>query len=371
MKKTNLILLLPLALLLSAWGYKGHRIISGNVAVCVPQQTGFLKPAWTNFITNHASDPDNRRDTDPNEAPRHYIDIDNYPEFIATGRIPQTYDSVTIAHGTGWVIDQGILPWATLRTYDSLKSAFSRGDWNASAQFAADLGHYVADGHMPLHLTANYDGQQTGQSGIHSRYESKMVSQFEGALIYPADSVRAIGNVEGYVFSYIYANYHYVDSVLLADTYAKAQSGGAVTGNTYYQALWQKTGNFTIGLFRGATLATASLIYTAWVEAGSPVFYPAAMTEMEDIARPRLLGNFPNPFNETTTLKLEVPVGNTQVDLLIYDEAGKLRDTLFTGVMEEGLHRIRWEASGLNSGVYMCILKSGNFSATHKMVLVK
>lgn len=371
MKKTKLIALLPLALLLSAWGYKGHRIISGNVANCLPAQTGFLKPTWTNFITNHASDPDNRRDTDPNEGPRHYIDIDNYPEFIATGKIPHTYDSVVTAHGMGWVIDQGILPWATLRTYDSLKSAFSRGDWNASAHFAADLGHYVADGHMPLHLTANYDGQQTGQLGIHSRYESKMVSQYEGYLVYPVDSVHTIGNMEAFVFNYIYANYRYVDSVLLADTYAKAQSGGAVSGSIYYQALWQKTGNFTIDLFRGATLATASMIYTAWIEAGSPIFYPASVMEMEELTQPRLLGGYPNPFSETTTIKLEVPVGNTRVDLLIYDAAGNLRDTLLSETMEQGLHKVKWEASGFIPGVYTCILRSGDFATTRKLVVVR
>ncbi len=372
MKKLNLaLLLLPLAVLLSGWGYKGHRIINQNMAACLPAKIGFLKPNWANFVTNHASDPDNRRDTDPTEAPRHFLDIENYPEFALTGKIEENYDSVVAVHGEFWTLLQGILPWATLRTYDSLKSAFRRGDWNASEQYAADLGHYVADGHMPLHITANYNGQATGQDGIHSRYESKMISQFESQMIYPADSALLIPNVSQYIFSYLYSNYRYVDSVLLADTYAKTQSGGSVSSAAYYQALWSKTGPFTIMLFRNGSDNLANLIYTAWVEAGSPLFYPNAISENEEIGKPRLVGNFPNPFKGTTTISLEIPVNNTPVIIAVYDDAGNLKDTLLNESLTGGSHKIRWDASSLDSGVYICVLRSGNFTATRKMVLVK
>lgn len=371
MKKLTFLLLLPLMILLSGWGYKGHRIINQNLASCLPAQTGFLKPNWTNFVTSHAMDPDNRKDTDPNESPRHYIDLENYPEFGATGRIPETYDSVVTAHGEGWVIDQGILPWATLRTYDSLKSSFQRGDWNASEQFAADLGHYVADGHMPLHITNNYDGQMTGQNGIHSRYESKMISQYESQLVYTSDTGHLISNVQGYIFSYLYANHIYVDSVLLADTYAKAQAGGSTSGGVYYQAMWEKTGPFTIQLFRRATGVLSNLIYTAWVEAGSPVFYPNAIAEPEDITKPRLVTNYPNPVTGLTTLLFEVPVSNTFVSLFVYDESGNLKETLLNQTLDEGIHRVKWDASKLSSGVYLCVLKSGRFNSTRKVIVAK
>jgi hypothetical protein len=370
-KLTALLILLPLAILLSGWGYKGHRIINQNMAACLPAQLGFLKPNWTNFVTSHASDPDNRRDTDPDEGPRHYLDIDNYPEFVATGRIPETYDSVVTAHGEGWVIDQGILPWATMRTYDSLKSAFTRGDWNASEQFAADLGHYVADGHMPLHITNNYDGQMTGQNGIHSRYESKMISNYESLLVYPPDSTQFISDIKDYIFSYLYDNHRYVDSVLLADTYAKTQSGGSVSGTVYYQALWDKTGAFTIALFRNATGVLSNLIYTAWVEAGSPLFFPNGISEPEDISKPRFTGNFPNPFTGCTTISFEVPVNNTPVTLRVFDESGNLTGTLLDETLDDGNHKVKWDGSGMARGTYLCVLTSRNYSATLKLVLVK
>jgi len=91
--------------------------------------------AWAVTLADHASDADDRKDIDPNEGPRHYIDIDNYPEFIATGKIPQTYDSVVALYGETFVNDQGVLPWATLTAYDSLVNCFLRRDWQKSSPF--------------------------------------------------------------------------------------------------------------------------------------------------------------------------------------------------------------------------------------------
>ncbi len=369
-KLTALLILLPLAILLSGWGYKGHRIINQNMAACLPAQLGFLKPNWTNFVTSHASDPDSRRDTDPDEAPRHYLDIENYPEYVATGRIPETYDSVVGTHGEGWVIDQGILPWATMRTYDSLKSAFARGDWNASEQFAADLGHYVADGHMPLHITNNYDGQMTGQNGIHSRYESKMISNYESLLVYPPDSTQFISDIQDYIFTYLYDNHRYVDSVLLADTYAKTQSGGSVSGTVYYQALWDKTGAFTIALFRNATDVLSNLIYTAWVEAGSPLFFPNGIGEFEASATAKLLAIFPNPVAKTTTIPFELSESNVRVTVTIYNESGILIDTLLDKTMLAGYHEVNWDASGMASGSYLCLLKVNHKTFSKKIMVI-
>ena len=262
--------LILLCLILASWGSKGHRKISQNMAASLPAQLNFLSPSWTNFVAAHASDADYRKDQDPDESPRHYIDIDNYPEFVQTGRIPQTFDSIVAKYGLTHVIDQGILPYTTIITFDSLKNCFQRRDWNRSELFAADLGHYVGDGHMPLHITRNYNGQMTGQTGVHSRYETSMISRFETQIVYTPGQAHVIEDISGYIFSYLYENYKYVDSVLLADTYATSIAGG--TGSdAYYQALWAKSSGFTIHLMKNGSTALADLIYTAWVQAGSPL----------------------------------------------------------------------------------------------------
>lgn len=361
--------LIMLCLLLSSWGSIGHRHINQNSANCYPSCLWFLKPNWTNIVTLNASAADYRKDTDPTEAPKHYIDIDNYPEFIQNGQISQSFDTLVARYGYSFVMDQGILPWATITTFDSLKACFGRCDWPKAALFAADLGHYIGDGHMPLHITRNYNGQYTGQTGIHSRYETTMISKYEQLLVYPADSAKYVTNVSDFVFSYLYFNYAYVDSVLHADVVAHAAAGN-VTSDAYYQALWNESGTFTIDLFRRASLSLADLIYTAWVQAGSPLMYPFAIDERKNPNQLQLLRVFPNPASQTVSFPVVLPGKDEPVELMIYDNNGNVVGTVVDGVMTQGYHKIDWNVKGLASGVYHCKLKSGNFSATQSFVVV-
>ena len=78
-----------------------------------------------------------------------------YSEFNSTGRIPQDYDSLVTEYGSDFVLGQGILPWAIITTYDSLKVQFERRDWDAAKQSAADLGHYV--GNCPVNMVFTLD----------------------------------------------------------------------------------------------------------------------------------------------------------------------------------------------------------------------
>lgn len=266
-----------IALILISWGSTGHFKINTAASLSYNAQMSQFAD-WTATLASHASDADIRKNTDPTEAPKHYIDIDSYPEFILTGRIPQTLDSVILIHGSTFVYGNGILPWATKVTFDSLKNCFTRQDWEKAVLFAADLGHYVADGHMPLHITENYDGQLTGNTGIHSRYETTMINSYIGQIIYSGMDITVIPNVNQYIFNYLYINQGYVDSVLAADNYARAAAGGSTSSTTYKTALWNKSKGFTIPLFRNASHSLTELIYTAWVLAGSPAMVPAVST---------------------------------------------------------------------------------------------
>jgi hypothetical protein len=360
--------LLILCLALSSWGSKGHRKISQNMAGCLPARISFLKPSWTNFVANHASDADYRKSEDPNEEPRHYIDIDNYQEFVQNRRIPQTYDSIVAKYGAAFVIDQGILPWSTLITFDSLKNCFQRGDWNRSAYFAADLGHYVGDGHMPLHITRNYNGQMTGQTGVHSRYETTLISRYETQIVYPVDSAHFISNVGAYVFQYLYEDYKYVDSVLISDTYATTY-GGATGTDAYYQALWAKSGDFTKRMMRTASTALADLIYTAWVQAGSPMMYPNAIDETETSDQAQLLQVYPNPATDVTWFRVAPSDHPGAFRLEIYDMTGKLKDKRVCHSTQDKIQSVRFETAKLMPGTYLCVLKSGDYRESRKFVV--
>jgi hypothetical protein len=257
-----------LILMFAGWGSVGHKIINANISVCFPSSMNF--PAtWSPFLIAHASDADNRKGSDPTESTRHYIDIDTYPEFVTNGYINQSYDANVTLHGSSWVISQGILPWAIIRWEDSLKHAFEQRNWNLAMQLSADLGHYIGDGHQPLHCTENYDGDMTNQSGVHSRYETSLVKQFQSSLVYTNDSASYVGNISNYVFDFIYQSNKDVDTVLYADSVAHAFAG-STSGTVYLQKFWDLCGYQMIQLMKNASKSVADIIYTAWVDAGSP-----------------------------------------------------------------------------------------------------
>ncbi|MCB8995571.1 MAG: T9SS type A sorting domain-containing protein [Bacteroidales bacterium] len=348
------------SLILISWGNTGHRIISGSAFLSFnSEMTQFLD--WKSFLVDHASDPDTRRNNDPAEGPKHYIDIDNYPEFVSNGRIAQTWDSIVAEHDYTYVINNGVLPWATLATYDSLKACFARRDWNKAKIFAADLGHYVADGYMPLHVTANYDGKFTGNSGIHSRYESSMVNTYASQLTYSGDSVRQIENVNQYIFNYLYRNHSYVDSVLAADNYAKSINSNTSSAE-YNAALWLKTKGYTLMLFREASISLSRLFYSAWVEAGRPLisggFYHTDITSVSTVNRAAITSVFPNPFSEKLSIHLRVDEPSF-VKMEIRDSSGKIMDTLQDSKLQTGEFSFLWSPDSLVSGMYFISLQAG------------
>jgi len=373
--KIALLIILTCSIFFISWGGLGHRIINFNTILSALPEMSFFE-YWADSLAVHASDADYRKSNDPDEGPRHYIDIDNYPEFLETGMINQNFDSLVAIHGYNFVIDQGILPWAILGRIDSLQIASENGEWHNAMLHASDLGHYIADDHMPLHLTRNYNGQYTGQHGIHSRYESIMIGQFSNQIIYEGDTLNYIDNLSDYVFNIIYDNYNYVDSVLISDNIATAFAGNT-TSAAYYEKLWELTKSFTIPLFKNASYKLTCLIYTAWVNAGSPVTGVIDDNQNHEM-KYELSQNYPNPFNPITIIKFSIPSithrqaqSDVFVTLKIYDVLGNEIAILVNEEKPSGTYEIEFDGNELTSGIYFYKLQAGNFIETKKMVLIR
>jgi hypothetical protein len=354
-----------LALVLMSWGYAGHEKISQEAFQSFNQEMTQFS-SWTAFLVAHSMDADERKSWDPDEAPKHYIDIDNYDQFVQNETIPQTLDSVIDIYGYYFVYDQGILPWATLITFDSLKACFERHDWNQAKLFASDLGHYIGDGHMPLHITKNYNGQYSGNDGIHSRYESTMINNHVQEINYGGWNAEVISNINQYVFDYLYSNYSYVDSILMADDYAQSLSGNT-NSTAYKQALWEKCQGFTTILFSNASHALATLIYNAWLQAGSPMM-TSIEHNLEYALKPVLKQNIPNPFRNETTVGFSIPE-NMNVELYIKNPEGMVMYTLFNGFKPKGEYSFEWKPMNCPAGIYFLVLHAGNFVEIKKLVL--
>jgi hypothetical protein len=382
-KKKSIILFIVISsYMFLGWGRTGHQIINRSSTLSFNNQINFMV-SWADFLAAHGSDADDRKSWDPTEGPKHYIDIDAFPEFISTGKINQNFDSLVAQHGYSFVTDQGILPWTILVTIDSLQNAFENRNWEKAKLFASDLGHYVGDAHMPLHLTKNYNGQLTNQYGVHGRYESNMINRYSNLLQYEGDTLVYVEDLSDFVFQFIYVNYLYVDSLLSADLAAKSVAGSY--NDTYYEELWNLTENFTVKLFKGASNKMANLFYTAWINAGSPV-----LTDLHEDTVPfknfKLEQNYPNPFNPSTKIKFIVPrkenASLTKVILKIYDTLGNEISTLVNEQKSPGTYEVEFSAVGrqeLPSGVYLYRLQVGDpstssgqsFADTRKMILLK
>ena len=364
------------AFLFLGWGYVGHGIINYRTILSALPEMEFFD-TWADSLEAHASDADARKSWDPDEGPKHYIDIDNYPEFIATGTIPQNFDSLVAIHGYSFVLDQGILPWAILKTADSIQAAFKNNDMHKAMLLSADLGHYIADSHMPLHITRNYNGQYTNQTGVHSRYESTLIGNFQSQIIYDGDSLQYVENLSDFVFNMIYENYQYVDSVLYADSVAEAYAGNH-NSTTYYNKFWELAKNFTIGLFKSASYRIACVIYTEWINAGGSTTI-ISDDESDLLSDFNLSQNYPNPFNPSTKIKFTIPqsplIGGGGrgglVTLKVYDVLGNELTTLVNQEKPAGEYEVEFNSINLPSGVYFYQLKAGSLVETKKMILMK
>jgi hypothetical protein len=365
--KRNLFLGLTVASLvwlLSSWGYIGHYTITEQAGDLLKNKIKGIN-RWIPFITDHSSDPDFRKFWFKTESPKHFIDLDQYSGISRKGYILLDYDSLVKRYGEAFVIQQGTLPWATIAAFDSLRNSFKQKDWNAACLWASDLSHYVGDGFMPLHATSNYDGQNSGNKGIHLRYESKMVLAYGYELNSKPKSPAYIKEVPKYISNYILSSSLLCDSIFHADNKAKNLTNNVDT-IAYLETLWKNTGDMTINQFSKASTALASLIYTAWKDAGSP--------DLKNIQDPK-----PNQYNCAIISAIQNPQGtNLSVNFRIFKKGTYKIDlrnndggSLIKGgkwEKEPGDYSVDIDISTIPKGIYLIDLDCANFVSVIKFI---
>lgn len=251
-----------------SWGSSVHRLINRNaVANLPPDFQAFAQ--WAGDLEALAPAADERKCCVAGESIRHYIDIDNYPEFF-NGTFPHSYDDALGRFGRSRLESNGIGPWALEESFDHLVASFVAQDWPGAVAAAADIGHYAADLHQPLHLTRNYDGQETGQDGIHSRFESRLTGRHMAEFTPLAGEAGLLEDPVERTFQWITTTYRGVAAILAADLSARAEAGGSTSGDVYYNAMWEQLGQDTWFWIGEASRDIAACWYTAWVRAGSP-----------------------------------------------------------------------------------------------------
>jgi len=309
-----------------AWGSTGHHYIAQNYSQHLPPGLDGLKN-WDSVVDAHVMDPDNRKGSVPNEAPRHFIDIDSYPEFTA-GTLSHDRATLEAEYGASTVLARGVLPWAVGEVTTYLTTLFQQADWDSAALEIADLCHYVGDGHQPLHCTYNYDGQYTGNNGIHARYESTMLNMVISDVHTSPGAVDYFPSPVDEMFAVIGNSWSDIPTVLNGDNVAKAASGGSTSSSLYYQTLWQETQPMTETQLSEASRITASYVYTAWVNAGSPIVPGSTGVSGPGPSVAAALELSPNPFRGAVSVRYRAAVAPR---IEVFDARGARVATLAAG----------------------------------------
>lgn len=102
---------------------------------------------------------------------------------------------------------------------------------------------------------------------------------------------------------------------------------------------------------------------------------PSVKEDLVDLKKFSLSQNYPNPFNPSTTIKYSIPVADAKfasiTKLLVYDILGRKVGTLVNQELKPGNYEVKFNASGLSSGVYYYRLISGSYQLSKKMLLIK
>jgi hypothetical protein len=259
-----------------AWGFSGHRLIMARAIDLLPRE---LKPFFERYreeIVIRVIDPDLWRNVGWDEDPNHFIDF-GMPELgpYPFDGLPREYDRALAKFGMATMKRVGFLPWREAEMVGNLRRAMESFNkqalyaTNDVVLFSAAASHYIQDAHMPFHASNNYDGQLTGNHGIHARFERDLIEKFASRLTLAPAAPKAIRDPRSAAFDVLLESYKQVDAILAADTAAVA--GKDVYDDDYFEKLFAKVKPILEARLSESISATAGIIIGAWEAAGKPV----------------------------------------------------------------------------------------------------
>jgi hypothetical protein len=266
------------------WGFYAHKKTNQYAVFLLPPEMMALYKPSIGFLTEHAVDPDKRRYAVPNEGARHFIDIDHYGNYPYDS-LPRRWDDAVKKYSEDSLNKYGIVPWWLQTMLFKLTEAFKQKDQGRILKLSAELGHYIADAHVPLHATKNHNGQFTGQKGIHGFWESRIPELLADRewdfFIGKADYIKRPAD---YIWKRVLESATAADSVLrlereLSRHFAADQKYSFEHRNgiiiRQYSAAFSKAYDAKLhGMIerrmRQSIHAVASFWYTAWINAGQP-----------------------------------------------------------------------------------------------------
>lgn len=266
------------------WGFYAHRKINQLAIFLLPPEMMVLYKPNSHFLEEHAVDPDKRRYAVPEEGARHYIDIDHYGTYPYDS-LPRRWNEAVAKYSEDSLNAYGIVPWWLQTMLYRLTEAFKEKNQAKILRLSAEIGHYIADSHVPLHATKNHNGQYTGQRGIHGFWESRIPELLaEKQWDFFIGKAGHIKNPAAFIWSSV------LESAAAADTVLKLEKELTINFPADQKFAFEERNGITIRQYstafsiaydaklkgmierrmRQSVYAVASFWYTAWVNAGQP-----------------------------------------------------------------------------------------------------
>jgi hypothetical protein len=271
-----------------SWGIVGHERINKAAVMALPKPLQVFFYNHIDFITQEATVPDLRKSVlkDRAENPRHYFDMEN---FGSIDSFPKSMTEAKKKYDDKFLSKNGTLPWHIQDMMGKLTQAFKEKRKSEILFIAGELGHYIADAHMPLHTSDNHDGQLTDQKGIHSLWESRLPELFVKDYKFTVAPAHYYEDVDKATWDMIMDTHSLVVPLLAADkglrtaltvnqifvtdadgNVVKNKYNGVKYSNEYAAKFHTALNGMVESQMKKAVTATASFWYTAWVNAGKP-----------------------------------------------------------------------------------------------------
>ncbi|MBS1689377.1 MAG: S1/P1 Nuclease, partial [Bacteroidetes bacterium] len=212
-----------------AWGEWGHQHINKAAIFTLPPSLQIFFFNHADYLTYESVVPDIRKYTmaDKAEFARHYIDLEEY-NYSSAVDMPSSLKDAVGRYGDSTLNKSGILPWYIEVMMDKLAAEMKAGRAAEILFLAADLGHYIADAHMPLHTSVNHDGQLTDQKGIHAFWESQLPELFGYTYNLHTANAHYIKDINKEVWTIIAHSHSLADTLLTTERNLKSKFKGKV-----------------------------------------------------------------------------------------------------------------------------------------------
>lgn len=284
----------------SGWGFFGHQSINRLAVFTLPAEMSAFYKANIHYIVEASVYPDQRRYAVAEEGPRHYIDLDDYSvahsfaedtrrerggyaEGVQVAGLPKYWNDAVEKLGKDSLMAHGIVPWHAYRVFQQLREAFTIGDPQRILRLSSELGHYVADAHVPLHTTSNHNGQKTDQHGIHGLWESRLPELHFTNYDFFVGRATYVHDVQAAMWDVVAQSHACVDSVLnferdlskkeLSRKYSfetRAKHTIKVYSERYSRMYHVALDGMVERRMRRSVKMVGDLWYTAWVDSGQP-----------------------------------------------------------------------------------------------------